>query len=216
MTTFAPRTQQPQHDHLRTTNSPQASLGTSPRGVAQLQRLQAAFGANVLQRHLYHVANAPFTAVEAEAWNALVLRANGLELGNGDAIATLVADSEVDIWAGTTTVPLARAALRALMIAGLQALRRGPQEANDVGWEDMLAFMHEFTAFGHLSEPVNTGGHAANTYTYTGHRTRQAQSVAIEVNAHGQIPGNLKTRRGHLRTLVAIYNSEIDAFIATL
>ena len=216
MKTFAPKTQEPQHDHQRATNSPQATLDVSPRGVAQQQRLQAAFGPNVLQRQLFHMPIAPFTAVQAEEWNALVQRANGLGLANIDTIATLVDDSEVDIWASTTTVPLALAALRALMVTGLQALRREPQEANELGWADMLGFMQEFRAFGVLGGPVNTGGHAANTYTYTGHSTGQVQSVAIEVNAHGKTASNLNTRRGHLRALVGIYNSEVNAFIATL
>ncbi|MDP2143451.1 MAG: DUF4157 domain-containing protein [Gallionella sp.] len=160
-----------------------------------------------IQRALHHYQGAPFTAIEAAAWNNLVVVANGFGVG-----AALIASTEIDVFdvPQVVTVPASITGLKAIIRAHILTRQRNRQECDNFDWGDFAPHLALLAAsYGAVTGPVVTGGHAANVYTYTA--AGVAIQIAEETNSHGRTVGNLNTRRGTMRTVIDQFNLAAQA-----
>lgn len=164
-------------------------------------------GIGVVQRMLFHYKGAPFTSAEADVWNQLVENANGFVGTKAyiDTVETGVYDANSGV-----TVAGALAGLRALIRAGILTRIIDRNDADNLSWGEFAPMLAEMaTRYGARTGPVATGGHAAQTYTYT--YDGESIGIAEETNAHGQTSGNLKTRRGQMKNAIDLYNLAVNA-----
>lgn len=176
-------------------------------GQTGLAHASAVQNASVQRTVFYGPHVTQFTNAEATAWNALVAQVTGLPTAEA-----FVDQVEQDIYADPQVVTLTNsmAGLRAAARTDINARVRAPADANALTWGEfhtMLVAMSQ--TYGALTGPVNTGGHSANTYTYTA--GGGSQGIAEETSAHGRTPGNLTTRRAQMRTAIGLFNLAVAA-----
>lgn len=162
---------------------------------------------SVAQRQVHHDTTSPFTEAEATEWNSLLTVAN--RLGVGSAFIDQV---ENDIYDPTTGATLANSivSLKAQIRSAILNKLIPRTDADDSEWGDFQPFLSRMAAqYGRLTGPRQTGGHAANTYTYTVNGTDH--HIAEETNAHGQRQENLITRRREMRSVIDDFNAEVRA-----
>jgi hypothetical protein len=161
-----------------------------------------------IQRTVYYAAHVTqFTNLEATAWNALVAQVAGLPTAEA-----FVEQVEADIYVTPQVVTLTNsmAGLRAAARVDINARVRDPADANALTWGEFHPMLVDMaTTYGTVTGPVNTGGHSANTYTYTA--GGGSQGIAEETSAHGRTPGNLTTRRAQMRAAIGLFNLAVAA-----
>ena len=162
--------------------------------------------ANSVQRvvHYYHGVT-QFTDGEATAWNLLVGRVAGLA-----GAEAFVEQVEADIYAHPQVVTLTNsmAGLRAAARNDINARARDVHDADALDWGEFHPMLVDMARqYGVVTGPVNTGGHSANTYTYTA--AGSSQGIAEETSAHGKTAGNLNTRRAQMRVAIGLFNAAV-------